>query len=64
MIPPIRPRVPTFDTHQTDDTFTVCVYTRHPDTREEDVIAEIDESGTTFRCVILFNKEQMAFRLK
>jgi hypothetical protein len=64
VIPPIGPRVPTFDTHQNEDTFTVCIYTRHPDTRKEDVIAEVDDSGTVFTCVVKFNDEQTVYCLR
>ena len=43
---------------------TLCVYTRHPDTRREDVIAEVDEGGCNLRCVVKFNDEQTAFVLR
>ena len=68
MIPPIKTppsrSLPTVDTHQTDETMTVCVYTRRPDTRREDVIAEVDEGGTNLRCVVKFNGDQTAFVLR
>ena len=68
VIPPIKTppsrSLPTVDTHQTDETMTVCVYTRRPDTRREDVIAEVDEGGTNLRCVVKFNGDQTAFVLR
>ena len=68
MIPPIKTppsrTLPTVDTHQTDEAMTVCVYTRRPDTRKEDVIAEVDDSGNNLRCVIKFNDDQTAFVLR
>lgn len=62
--PPSRTPLPTLDTHQTDEAMTVCVYTRRPDTRKEDVIAEVDDSGNNLRCVIKFNDDQTAFVLR
>ena len=49
---------------QTDEAMTVCVYTRHPDTRKEDVIAEVDEGGRHLRCVVRFTDEHAAFVLR
>ena len=62
--PPSRTPLPTLDSHQTDEAMTVCVYTRRPDTRKEDVIAEVDDSGNNLRCVIKFNDDQTAFVLR